>query len=218
MKRLIQTACLGAFLLVGSSAQAQNNYNFLVNYYGGGVASLAGGSDAIVGTNILPGDSFNWTITGVGGYWNTPSGASSFPFMAFEVSETADRVGDWTLNLSFGGSNVFSVTQTGPIQQFIHIGTNVVNLASGLSWDTMELSYTLTSSIESPDYAPDPDNLQNTNSTITKILPIFGAPEYTSPDQIVWIKRGVPVPEPSALLLLTTGFAAILVTRRFRKV
>ena len=58
MRRWIQAVAMGGALLSSRVAEAQT-YNFLVNYFGGGNAALASGSDNMVGTNILPGDSYH---------------------------------------------------------------------------------------------------------------------------------------------------------------
>lgn len=215
MSRWLRVAAVGVALLSSRVAQAQT-YTFLVDYFGGGVAQQAAGSDNILGTNILPGDSFFWRISAQNGQWFATTAADQFPFMAFGVSECGDRLGDYTLNLFNGATNVLSDVQANVPHSCVHMGTNTISLANGLTWDRMELSFTLHSAIESPQYAPDPNNLQPINSTITTLGPIFGMPENNQFYPGVAYRAQV-VPEPATFALFAVGLGVVGVVARRRR-
>ena len=218
MRKWIQAAVVSAGLLSSRVAQAQT-YNFLVDYLGSGNAVQASGSDNILGTNILPTDSFFWRISAVGGQWRTTNGVSQFPFMAFDVNECGVRYGDYTLNLFSGATNVLADVQTNVWHSCVHLGTNAITLPNNLIWDRMELQFTLISATEDPLTAPDPNNLQPINSTIISLLPIFGAPEqnqYNTPGDIVY-ESSATVPEPSSFVLMGLGVGVLGVFARRRR-
>ena len=193
---------LCAAALAGTSAQAAS-YNFDVNYFGGGVATLAAGSDDPVNQMLADGDSFNWSISAQNDdQWlvavDTPEGF--FPLMAFGTVEDGVRTGDFTLTLKNNGSTVYTLIETASQQSFVHIGTNEVYLDKGLVFDQMQLSYSLTSAVS------EPDPTVAVNTTLTGLLPIFGAPEQnTSSQNIIY----GPVPEPGTYLLLLAGLAGV---------
>ena len=173
---------LAAVLLAGGAIVAQPawaaNYTFDVLYSGFGNATLEAGSDDPVGTTLWDGDSFDWTITAQGlASWTVVTGGGFFPLQAFTTYEAGTRTGDFTLTLSNDGAPVYTTSETGAVNNYVHIGTNTINLTSGLVFDQMQLHYTLTTAIEAEEHAVDPDNLQPIGSTLGGLLPIFGAPE-----------------------------------------
>lgn len=193
---------LCAAALAGTSAQAAS-YNFDVNYFGGGVATLAAGSDDPVNQMLVGGDSFNWSISAQNNdQWlvavDTPEGF--FPLMAFGTAEDGVRTGDFTLTLKNNGSTVYTLIETASQQSFVHIGTNEVVLNTGLVFDQMQLSYSLTSAVS------EPDPTVAVNTTLTGLLPIFGAPEQNTSNQNIIYG---PVPEPGTYLLLLAGLAGV---------
>lgn len=192
--------CFAVF--AGTSAQAAS-YNFDVNYFGNGNAMLVAGSDDPTASTLIGGDDFNWTITAQNdGEWLVvaPDSQGYFPLMAFGTQEDGKRNSDFTLTLKNNGSEVFSLSQTGSEQFFVHMGTNTVVLDSGLVFDQMLLNYTL-------NFALSEDGLeQPIGSTPTGLLPIFGAPEQNeSFPGIIYS----PVPEPTSGLLLLAGLAGL---------
>ena len=197
-------AFLGFSLAIStfSVSSMATNYNFNEIYSGGGSISLAPGSDDPLATNLQAGDTFQWTITTTpGSYWNVFSGGDLFPFMSFYVSESGTRTGDYNLDLSFGGSSVFSDVQAGISNSYIHIGTNTVSVPTGLNYNEMSLSYTLISS----------DSVDN---HITSLLPWPGmAPEAYFSGNIAL----VPEPEVYAMLLAGLGLLGFAARRRNNK-
>jgi len=62
------------------------------------------------------------------------------------VEREADtRTGDFTLTLNRTGVSVFSYSEAGSMQSFVHLGTNVVSPPTGRVYDQYDLAYSLTS-------------------------------------------------------------------------
>lgn len=212
--RLAIATLVAAFAL---SAHAES-YTFDVLYSGGDNASLADGSQDPVGQSILPGDSFLWTISAQPGFeWQVVTGRKFFALMAFAVDGSGARTGDWTLNLMHEGVSVFEQSETDSVQRWVHMGTNEVDLASGLAFDKMVLQYTLTSYTpgdgEMAMAAMTTDGLVTSDTVIQGMLPVFGAPETPFGPDIVY----APVPEPASYGLALVGLAVVVArVRRHR--
>jgi hypothetical protein len=191
------------------------SFSFDVLYSGSGNASLVWGSDNPVGTSMFDGDSFVWHISAAGdGYWDVQTGGNFFPLMAFGVQESGARTGEFTLTLRNDGIEVFSLSETAALNNYVHLGTNTINLPTGLMFDEMRLDYALTTALESPEYTSDPDKLQPIASTPTGLLPIFGAPELNP------FYPGIiygPVPEPATWAAMLAGLALMGATLRQRR-
>jgi hypothetical protein len=216
LKRLLCILTLIACLHAKSAMAA--SYTFDVLYSGGGNASLAGGSDNPVGTNILPGDTFDWTITAQGGdQWHVITSNGFFPLMAFFVLPTADRVGDFTLTLLNDGSSVYSTSETNALNSYVHMGTNAIFLTAGLVFDQMVLNYALTSAtFNDPGDPSNPNNGLPTDSVIQGLLPIFGAPEE-NPFYPGIIYEQASVPEPSTYAMIALGLVTLAYAAQRRR-
>lgn len=214
--KFARLAIAAAVASLAMSAQA-STYNFNVLYSGNNTAALAGGSDDPVGQSILGGDSFLWTITAqAGAEWQVISTAGYFPLMAFAVNGSGARDGDWTLTLKNNGADVFATSETNSIQEYVHMGTNEINLNSGLVFDAMELHYTLNSF--TPGFPADSMMRElddpGSDNVIQGLLPIFGAPEMnTYSPGIIY----APVPEPSSYALALAGLAIVAGLARRRR-
>ena len=193
------------------------DYNFDVLYSGNGVATLNTGSDNPDGLTLWDGDTFDWTITAQGtDTWTVVTGGDFFPLMAFKVDEPGDRIGDFTLTLSNGGASVFSANETNTDNEQIHLGTNGINLDTGLVFDQMHLQFSLTYAIEYFGSAEvPPENPQQIGSTLQGLLPIFGAPEQNEslPGVIVY----APVPEAQTWVMLLAGLGLVGAAVRRRR-
>jgi len=210
MKKSVVLLFLVAFAFSGQALAAPFNFNVV---YDGSTGTLVGGSDNPVGTNIEPGDSFLWTISAAGtDFWRVDSGGNFFPLAAFGVSEPGERTGDYTLNLFNNGVSVFDVSASGVKNTYVHMGTNTIGLSTDLEFDQIVLSYSLTAAVVDYSFDPaDPNNANNgnpTNSTISGVLPIFGAPDQLPSGGIVYV-TGAPVPEPAMLSLMLVGLGAM---------
>ena len=91
---------------------------------------------------------------------------------------------------------MFSDTENGITNSFVHLGTNTETLSPGLMFDQISLTYALT-------------NASGT-STPVFLLPYPGlAPEQYSPNNISFA-----APEPTSLALLGAGLYGFWVVRR----
>lgn len=197
-----------------SGAAQAADYHFDVLYSGMGNATLNAGSDDPEGLSLFEGDTFSWAITAQGAdVWTVVTGGDFFPLMAFAVNEPGDRIGDFTLTLSNGGSAVFTTGETGAINSEVHLGTNAISLGTGLVFNQMYLQYSLTQATELENDAADPDNLQHIDSTLYGLLPIFGAPEQNKFSPGI-VYAPVPEPETWAMLLAGLGLVGAAVRRR----
>ncbi|MBA2919203.1 PEPxxWA-CTERM sorting domain-containing protein [Sphingomonas sp. MAH-20] len=189
---LIGTAML--FALAAPAAAA--NYTFNVIYSGGGMASLAAGSDDPTTTGLVAGDTFTYRLTAAGaGEWTTLQAGSIFPFFALTIGNSGTRTLDFNLNLNNNGSSVFNHSEMGAGNSFAHLGTNTVSFGAGMVWDEYELSGTL---------------LTSTTATTNPsgLLPWPGqGPEQYQPTFIAFNANAVPEPASWALMIL--GFGAV---------
>lgn len=201
-------------------AQAATSYSFDVDYLGHNAGSVGAGSTSPEGTSLLAGDSFTYTLQAESGMlWEVTAPGNFFAMAALGAHETAHRQGDVTVTLSLGGSTVYSASEAGIQQDYVHIGGNYVPLTTGVKFDRLSFSYTL-SSATGCDY----DFVTNvctpngsTATTLSTLLPIFGGPESNGDGSIAYTGA---VPEPGTLGQMMLGLLLVgalpRISRRWR--
>jgi hypothetical protein len=198
-----------AFVTFSSSAQA-TTYNFNMTYNGTAV-SLDPGSDVPNGTVLNVGDTFNLNVAAAGtDFWKVITDYSVFVPLSFQVNESATRTSDISTNFLNNGSNVFNITDTAASQAFIHVGAQTWDLASGLQFDLVQMTWTL---LAIDTAGP---------STINAGPQFFGfirtdAPFFNGPS-ITYSGSVSAVPLPAAMPLLISAIAGLgAVARRRRR-
>lgn len=217
MRTLRTTIGLVMLCVLPAQVASAQSYQFNVLYQGNGNATLAPGSADPAATTLNAGDSFLWRIAAQSGFgWRVVNSGSFFPFMAFGVNEPGVRVGDYTLSLLWGGSSVFSYSELGADNRYVHLGTNTIDLTAGLRFDAMELSYALVSAVDDQAFGGDPNNPLPIGTTPNTLLPIFGAPDQDPyhPGDVAY--EATVVPEPGTWVLMAFGLVLLACVRSVR--
>lgn len=198
MKQFLLAATIAALVPAAADAAV---YNFNVNYSGGGVAALAGGSDDPLAVTLADGDSFTYRLTALaGGEWTALSNAAVFPLFSLYGPFNSSNL-TFTLDLNNNGSSVFNFSEaTGTC--CAHIGTNTVALPTGLVFDEWELAVAITTT--------------GATGPAISLLPWPGlAPEVYSPSVLSYSGA---VPEPASWAMMIAGFGLTGAAMRRRRV
>lgn len=215
--------CAGAIALgVLASPAAANSFAFSMTFDGTDI-SLDSGSDTPDGATlqasdgITPGDSFTIDLHTAGdAYWNVLSDFQlSFP-LSFATTQSAVRNADIETNWLLDGFSVFSTTESGVDQQEVHVGAQYWDLPSGLSFDTVLLTWVFNSIepvgiaaldlIETVISASGPDLFEDFGSP--------GRPFFRS-NSIEYVTSAVPLPATLPLMLGAIG--GLVGIRRLRR-
>ena len=195
---LAKTAMVSAVSLAFATASSAQAASFIFSVdYDGTTATLAAGSDDPLTTTLVAGDTFTYSLNATGGQgWTTIAAGSLFPFFALTIDESGSRSIDYDLNLNRLGASVFSDSAAGITNEFVHLGTNSVNIVSGLEYDQYVLDVTILAGSDA--------------ATADSLLPWSGAaPEDNFPNAITFGQLGAPVPEPATWAFMIFGFGAI---------
>lgn len=198
------TAVCSALAIAAVSAPANAaSFIFNVNYDDAGVATLAPGSGDLQTIDLVAGDMFTYTLTATGvNSWTVLDDFSpSFTFALLALDE-GSRTVDVDLNLNLNGSSVFSQSDSGIINEEVHLGPNNTPLAAGLQFDQVTFDLTILNAVDLND-----PNIDIT-SRIGSLLPIFGAPEQEAQIDFGPLAMGA-VPEPATWAMLICGFGMI---------
>jgi len=205
MKMQWPAGVLAASLLAAGAANAAS-YNFNVLYSGGGVGVQQAGDD-ILGTTMLAGDDFTYTLSADGdGAWKSLTGAGVFPLIALPTNESGNRDVDYTLDLFNDGLSVYSVGESGIRVAEVHVGTNTQSILAGLVFDQWVLRVSILSA------HPLDDDMADQTTTPSSILPIFGPADVNEPTIVAYSATGfgaTAVPEPTTWALMIAGFGLI---------
>lgn len=197
-KLLAKAATVTAVSLAFASASSAQAASFIFSVdYDGTTASLAAGSDDPLATTLVAGDTFTYSLNATGGQgWTTIAAGSLFPFFALTVAESGDRMVDYDLNLNRMGSSIFSDSDAGITNSFVHVGTNSVDIVSGLEFDQYVLDVTILAGSDA--------------ATANTLLPWPGdAPEERFASNITFGQLAAAVPEPATWAFMIFGFGAI---------
>lgn len=183
-------------------------YNFDITFDGTSVSVDAGSTDP-VGVDLSPGDSFVADLhASSGNFWRVDTPYSqSFP-MSFIVSPSGERLGDVVSSFLLNGVEVANIPELAVLQQQVHIGGQNWTLPVGLEFDTVLMTYDLTSAIE----------VGGTNpvATIIQDRPdIFGS--ISNPERPFFRNPNISfnaIPEPASLSLAVLGLLWFGVGRR----
>jgi hypothetical protein len=212
--RRLAAILLAAVAAVGGATTASAaSYLFEVEW-DGSTASLLPGSDDPLSTTLVDGDDFTYSLLAAPGFaWSTLAAGDLFPLMGLPVNEAGDRVVDFSLDFLLMGSSVYSISEIGSQQSFVHIGTNTISFPGGLVIDQFLLKATLIQATE-------PGGSNAVDTTFADIVPVFGTPDqsrFDPQDAMAFGPVNSAVPEPSTWALLLLGFFGIGGLMRLQK-
>ena len=194
-------ASLAIALGIAAGAAHATVYNFNVLYTGGGHATLAAGSDDMLGITAMSGDTFNYSIS-ANGHWTTiaPGG----PFLFGAIGDLDGNFGpvSFTESYSFDLGGVTQLAGSGSdTQGGADLGLRRVSFPQGMSFDTFSESIVVTSATQSLNFY--------------SLLPAWPgkAPEIEAPAYFTY----TAAPEPAAWAMMLIGFGGLGAAMRARR-
>jgi hypothetical protein len=183
------------FMASAASPALGASYVFGVEYNGNGNAALAAGSDDLLGTTLLAGDDFTYTLSAASGsYWETTAPGKVF-FTPALVVANGSRYVNYSVNYLNNGASVFGISENGVSNDFVHLGANVYPVTAGLHFDQILLSV---------------DILSGSDSTPQSLLPYPGqGPEQSNPGIFRYVQGAGAVPEPGTWAMMLLGFGLV---------
>lgn len=175
----------------------------------GTTPSLDAGSTDPVGLNLQPGDSYTLDLhASSGNFWRVETAfVQAFP-LSFIVNPSAQRVGDAVASFQLNGSIVHVISELAVSQQEVHIGAQRWLLPAGLEFDSVLMTYDLTSALDLGGVV--------TVDTIIQSQPfIFG--DLSSDDRPFFRSPNISfnaVPEPATLSLAALMTLVLGLSRR----
>jgi hypothetical protein len=116
-------------------------FNFSITY-DGTVATVDGGSDPIMGTNLVPGDSFILDIHTQGtDFWSVSADTNLGIYASFFVLDSGTRTGNVTTTFFMNGVQVAQDIDAATAQTSVHFGADSFTLTSGLTFDQVVVNY-----------------------------------------------------------------------------
>lgn len=200
---------LGLALCLSACSESDAlTFNFDMTYDGTSIAVDAGSTDP-AGTSLSPGDSLTASVlASSGNFWRVDAPYSQLFPMTFIVNPVGERIGDVDSSFLLNGVEVLNIAEPAVLQTQVHIGAQNWTLPVGLEFDTVILTYGMTSATE----------LGNSNPVTTTIASrpdIFGS--LSAPDRPFFRHPSISfnaVPEPSTLALAAIGLLGMRFTRR----
>lgn len=211
MVKSASTLLVVTTLLLFSPSAHATTYNFNM-MYDGTALSLNPGSDTPGGTVLFAGDTFNVNLHALGAdYWHVNTDYNVFVPLSFSVSEGASREADVTTTFLLNGVTVDSTIETNIGQNFVHVGAQNFNLATGFDFDQVALIWTLLSVSTNGPSTINPEPAHFTS---------FGQADaaFINSPKIDYIHVNVSaVPLPAALPLFATALAGFAGAARRRR-
>jgi hypothetical protein len=205
----LKTLCVAAGLLTALSPMTADAalINFDVLYYGAGVSALAPGSDNLLTTTAVTGDTihYQFTAAGSGSGWMVINNGQVFG-LGNLLATPVSGVFDYVMRLKLGGVTQASQAQTGTSQCCADLGARFVTVTTGAKFDQITLDVILQSGFGTP-------------VQFLGLAPAWPdqAPEINRPDLFTFVPgilTSVPEPASWALLLAGFGLGGALMRRR----
>jgi hypothetical protein len=203
--KIIIAVSLGLVLTSVTTIANATSYNFDVTFDGSN-ATVDGSSDAIAGTNLVPGDFFSLDIHAAGNdYWFVNTTTSTSFNIVLEVDSGA-RIANVTTTLFLDGAQVSQDIELNVGQSSVHVGNQDFDFISGTMFDQVVVDWTFLSQTSGV------STVIQDNTDILRPGAFFRQPYVTYVESSV-----VPLPASFPLFASGLGALGLLGWRRKRK-